>query len=204
MKHAIAIAALVATTVGTIALPVVAQDTTQAVARKGDREIHRMVHRGAGPNGGAIVNLVCSDRGAEALEIAFVRLAHRLDLTAEQQTLFDTLRTNALTAQTAFADSCAAARPAADDTARPDLVARLKARLDIEQARLDAMTRILPDLEAFYASLTDAQKADLQPRRGFRTAPDARSAPDRDAPGRDAPGRDAPGRTDRAPAPGRG
>lgn len=203
MKHAIAIAALVATSVGTVALPVVAQDTTQAVARQGDHAIHRMMPRGARSNG-AVVTLVCSDRGAEALEIAFVRLAHRLDLSAEQQALFDTLRTNALTAQTAFADSCAAAQPKTADAASPDLIARLKARLDIEQARLDSMTGLLPDLEAFYASLTDAQKAQVLPQRGFRHwGPDRNNAPDRDAPGRDAPGRDAPGRSDRAPAPGR-
>jgi hypothetical protein len=203
VKHAIAIAALVATTVGTIALPVVAQDTTQAVSRKADREIHRMMPRGAR---GSVVSLVCSERGAEALEIAFVRLSHRIELTAEQQALFDTLRTDALTAQTAFADSCAAAWPAAD-TGAPDLIARFKARLEIEQARLDAMTKLLPDLEAFYASLTDAQKAELLPQRGgFHRGPGAGAAPapDRNAPGRDAPGRDAPGRTDRAPAPGRG
>jgi len=200
VKHAIAIAALVATSVGAVALPAVAQDGTLPVARKGDREIHRTVphNRFVGRNG-TVVSLVCSDRGAEALEIAFVRLSHRLELTDEQDQLFDALRTSALTAQTRFADTCAAALPdATADAAAPDVMARLKASLDIERARLDAMTGLLPDLEAFYASLTSAQQADMAPRRSFRMNRD-----DRAAPGRDAPGRDAPGRTTRPPAPGR-
>src|SRR5688500_2240400 len=52
--------------------------------------------RGPGNQGGLLA-LVCSDRGAERTEIGFVRLAHRLDITAEQQTLFDDLKSSALT-----------------------------------------------------------------------------------------------------------
>ena len=189
MKQAKVLAALVVTTIGLMALPVAAQDQAMPVAKRGDHEVHRMF-RGMGPGRGAgILGLVCSDRGAEALEIAFVRWSHRLDLTAEQQELFDALKTKALTTQTSFADECQAARP--DRTADPaqDLIESLKARLAIEEARLTAMNDILPDFEAFYTSLTDEQKADLMPRMGHRGA---------------GPGdRDAPGRSLRAPAPGR-
>lgn len=171
MKHQIAIAALVITSMGLASLPAAAQDTTP-VAQRWDREIHRTIIRDGGRadarGAGGLLNLVCSEKGAEALEIGFVRLAHRLDLTAEQQTLFDALKAKALTTQTSFADSCAAARPATSADAKPDLLERLKSGLKIDEARLSAMNAVLPDLEAFYASLTDTQKADLMPQRGGR------------------------------------
>ncbi len=113
----------------------------------------------------AFLGLVCSDRGAEALEIAFVRLSHRLDLAGEQQPLFDALRTKALTTQTSFADDCKAALPDRSAGTRPDLLDRLKSTLAIEEARLTALNAVLPEFEAFYGSLTDAQKDDLLPRR---------------------------------------
>jgi hypothetical protein len=122
-----------------------------------------------GPDGanagrpGMLLNLACSDRGAEALEIAFVHLSYRLDLTADQQKLFDTLRTDALASQSSFADQCKAAMPDSSAAARPDFLQRMKDRLTIQQARLDAMTRLMPDVEAFYASLSDDQKARLMP-----------------------------------------
>ncbi len=203
MKHSIVLAALIATSLGGAALPAVAQDAGP-VAVKADRQVHRLMrNNGMGPGAG-ILGIVCSDRGAEALEIAFVRMSHRLELTAEQQPLFDTFKATALTTQTSFADECAAAKPdqAAADTA-PDILERLKSSLAVEQARLDAMTAVLPDFEAFYASLTDEQKAQLLPHRGFMMRLDDRGGADRDAPGRDAPGRDAPDRSTRAPAPGR-
>lgn len=118
-----------------------------------------------------LVGLVCSDRGAERMEVAFVRLSYRLGLSAEQKTLFDDLRTAALTAQTEFADACKAARPAASaegtarDTAAPDPVEGLKARIALDKARVAALESVLPKFEAFYGSLSDAQKARLMPRR---------------------------------------
>ena len=55
------------------------------------------------------------------------------------------------------------------------------------------MNELLPDFEAFYSSLSDAQKASLQPagKRGDRMG---RSGGD---------DRNAPGRSLRGPAPGR-
>jgi hypothetical protein len=165
-----------------------------------------MMMRGGGLNGAGIIGLVCSERGAEALEIAFVSLSHRLELTAEQQPLFDTLKANALTTQTSFADECQAAMPQQAAGTAPDMIEGIKARLAVEEARLEAINGILPDLEAFYGSLTDEQKAALAPRGqrfGGGDRMDRGYQSDRDASGRDAPGRNGQGRGDRAPAPGR-
>lgn len=196
MKHSIALAALVATTLGFTAVPVLAQDAGP-VAVKADRQVHRIIRNGGPGFGAGILGLVCSDRGAEELEVALVRLSHRLDLTATQQPLFDAFRTTALTSQTSFADACATAMPdQSADAAAPDLVDRLKSGLALEQARLEAMNAVLPDFEAFYSSLTDEQKADLLPRRGMWMMFD-------DHGGADRPDRGGPDRGLRAPAPGR-
>ena len=199
MKHSIALAALVVTSFGLTALPTVAQEAGTPVAQPVSREVHRTITRdGDGPGRGAgILGLVCSDRGAEALEIAFVRWSHRLELTAEQQTLFDTFKTTALTTQTSFADECQAAMPDRTADTRPDLLEVLKARLAVEEAKLTAMNAILPDFEAFYSSLTDEQKASLQP--GDR---DGRGFGDRMGRGF-GDDRNGPGRSLRGPAPGR-
>ncbi len=196
MKHSVALAALVATSMSLIALPAFAQDQTVPVAQKADREIHRTITRdGNGPGRGAgILGLACSDKGAEALDVAFVRLSHRLALTTEQQPLFNALKTKALTTQTSFADTCKAALPAADAT--PDLVQNLKSRLTIEEARLTAMNALVPDLEAFYGTLTAEQKAGLMPAPHNGGPGDRMGRGDRDD-------RNGPGRNLRLPAPGR-
>lgn len=203
MKHSVALAALVVTSVGLMTLPTFAQETGPAVTQPVAREVHRMVTRDGGPGRGAgILGLVCSDKGAEALEIAFVRLSHRLDLTAEQQPLFDAFKAKALTTQTSFADDCQNAMPDRTAETRPDLLERLKAGLAVDEARLTAMNAILPDFEAFYGSLTDAQKADLMPARMGMGMHD--NGPG-DRMGRGfGDDRDGPGRTHRMPAPGRG
>jgi hypothetical protein len=128
--------------------------------------------KGMGPGmgmdrpGGRLLALACSPRGAQALDTYFTRIQHRLELTVDQQKLFDTFRTKALTAQTSFADSCKSAMP--DKTAgKPDMLAQLKAGLAVDQARLTAMNSVLPDFEGFFTSLSDSQKAHLMPHRGM-------------------------------------
>lgn len=137
------------------------------------------VHYGMKHRGGLLA-LVCSERGAERLEHQLLSLSHRLDPTPEQQPLFEDFRTAALTAQTGFADSCAERRPQDDTAVAPDLVERLRQRIGIGEARTAAMNEVLPALEAFYDSLSDEQKALLEPRRdrrgdrrGMRNAPPA-------------------------------
>lgn len=203
MKHTTALAALIVAATGLTALPVMAQDTTP-VHDRSNREIHRTIIRDSGgPAGGGLLRLVCSENGAEALEIHFVRLSHRLDLTDAQTPLFDALKASALTAQTGFADTCAANLPDRSAAATPDMLERLKAGLAIEEARLSALNEVMPDFEAFYTSLTDDQKSGLMPRmgRGMGKAEggDRGMRSDRG----DRSDRDAPGRTNRAPAPGR-
>jgi hypothetical protein len=60
-----------------------------------------------------------------------------------------------------------AERPGRADRAtraeRPDLIQGIEMRLAVDKARIDAMEKILPDLKALLASLTDAQKAKLFP-----------------------------------------
>ncbi|MEQ1901976.1 MAG: Spy/CpxP family protein refolding chaperone [Devosia sp.] len=192
-----ALAALLAATVGIGALVPVAyaqQSANQATVEPARFMSHMqdgpmgMMHDGGGFG---LVGLVCSADGAEELDVAFTRLSHRLELTADQQKLFDALRTTALTAQTSFADTCTAAMPDKSATTAPDLIDRLKARVAIDTARLEAINKVLPDLEAFYDSLTDAQKASLLPgghgdRMIYREFRDM-----------------GPGRMERGPAPGR-
>ena len=203
MKHPLAIAALVVTSISlATALPVMAQDQAATpVAKRSDREIHRSIARDMGPGRGAgLLGLVCSDKGAEALEIAFVRWSHRLDLTAEQQALFDTLKAKALTTQTSFADTCQAAMPDRSADTKPDLLESLKARLTVEEAKLTALNAVLPDFEAFYGSLSDEQKASLMPG-----GMGPRDGGPGDRMGRGfGSDRNTPDRTHRMPAPGRG
>lgn len=123
--------------------------------------------------GGLLGGLLEFGPNSERLELALVRLSHRLELTSEQKTLLESFRTSALAAQAEFSGVLDATRPATPDarttpTERPDLVARLDQRIALEKAHVDALTAVQPSFEAFFASLTDAQKAQLQPQRNHR------------------------------------
>jgi hypothetical protein len=125
--------------------------------------------RGGPRRMGGLLDLVCSERGAERLEVAFVRLSHRIEITAEQQPLFDALKADALTAQTQFSDTCASVRPQVAEGQQPaavNPVDRMQDRIAIEKAHTAALEAVLPSFEAFFNSLTDEQKAQLQPQRG--------------------------------------
>ena len=137
----------------------------------GNHRIERRNNRNNGVRSGALLDLVCADNGAERTEIGFVRLSYRLELTPEQQTLFDDLRSSALTAQTQYADQCS--KPGAPDAAAADAqpvpptpVERLTAQIGNDTVRLELLQGLLPKLDAFYNSLTDEQKATLMPERG--------------------------------------
>jgi LTXXQ motif family protein len=120
-------------------------------------------HRAMGP--GALLMLACSPKGAEALDVTLLRLSYRLDITADQKPLFDAFREKALTTETSFADTCKTNAPQSADNAKPDFLARFKARLAVDQARLTALNDVLPSFEALYGSLSDTQKAALLPHR---------------------------------------
>lgn len=172
MKSSIALAALVVTTMGLGAIaPAMAQDATPAGTTEVRfmRHMHDMQPMGGmrGPQHG-LLGLVCSTEGSSVLETMLDDTAARLKLTADQQKLFDTFRTNALTAQTSFADSCATTRDDRNADTSIDMVDRMKSHLAVETARVTALNALLPDFEALFNSLTDAQKADLFPHDGFR------------------------------------
>ena len=106
----------------------------------------------------------CSVNGAPRLEIALNNLSERLTLDADQTTLFDAFKTSALTAQTTYADNCQLPTAAANTPVNP--VESLKLYDTNATARIAAIDAVLPSLEAFYNSLSDAQKAalDANPR----------------------------------------
>lgn len=124
--------------------------------------------RGAG---GAfrLAEVSCAPRAADRLERRLDRVSARLDLTTSQRRLFEDFRTTALTAQTDFADHCATLRP--ERGTRADLIQRLEQRLKFDEARLAAMSELLPQFRAFYDSLSEAQKAQLLPMRQRPVAP---------------------------------
>jgi hypothetical protein len=136
--------------------------------RPGDGGRMLEFRRGGADGAFRFAEFTCGPRAADRIEQRLDRMGERLDLTTEQQKLFEDFRTSALTAQTNFADQCDDIRPGATaDAGRTDLVQRLEQRLKFDEARLTAMTELLPQFKTFYESLTDEQKRELMPRRGF-------------------------------------
>ena len=132
------------------------------------RHLQRPGENGPG-RGGMLGGLLDFGRDGENIEVALVRLSHRIELTDEQKTLLETFKTAALAAQADFATAVAAVRPAApaagETRERPDVVARLDQRITMEKAHVEALTAVQPSFEAFFTSLTDEQKAQLMPQR---------------------------------------
>lgn len=119
---------------------------------------------------GGVAGLICSADGATQLETRLTELATQLKLTTEQQPLFDTYQTAALSAQTGFADACP--QPAAEQPMTPpDALTMLQHRQARATAELEAINAVLPSFEALYASLTDTQKADLMALAGPNHGP---------------------------------
>ena len=187
MKSTIVIAALVVGALGVSSVvPTLAQDAPNppappAVAPAAppaattpdatSKPTHRFMRRGGGMGGmnrggDRLIALACSNKGAEVLQRVLDRTAQRLDLTADQQKLFDTFREKALTTETSFATQCQAARPDRSK-GRPDLIARLQSRLAMDQARITALNAVLPDFQALFDSLSAEQKAHLSPMLGM-------------------------------------
>ncbi|MEO8884396.1 MAG: Spy/CpxP family protein refolding chaperone [Devosia sp.] len=187
-----AIAALLVGTVAALSLvPAQADDTTPAapavgapaapaasenVAKTDEPNLAGPGMRGHGGPGGwnrggsmrsNILNIACGDRGAEALEIAFIHVQYGVKPTTAQQPLFDALKTSALADQKTFADACKSAMDQkTGDAQKPSILDRLETRVTIENAKVTALNDVLPKFKAFYDSLTDEQKAKLEPRQG--------------------------------------
>jgi LTXXQ motif family protein len=119
--------------------------------------------------GGMLGGLLDFGRDGENIEVALVRLSHRIELTDEQKTLLETFKTAALAAQADFATAVDAVRPPAPAAGatveRPEMVARLDQRITMEKAHVDALTAVQPSFEAFFTSLTDEQQTQLMPQR---------------------------------------
>jgi hypothetical protein len=122
-----------------------------------------------GRQGGSwLMRFACSDRGGEALEIAFVRLKYELKLTPTQQPLFDTLRSAALANQKSFADTCKAATDTGVAPGQRTLLDRLQTELALDSAKVTALNDIVPKFKALYDSLSDEQKTQFQQMRPHR------------------------------------
>ncbi len=174
-----AIAALMTAALGLSAIaPAMAQDapgapTDQAVAEQGQKADRGFRPGAEGPRNGGGGDLLNFERGAEAVEVALVRLGHRLDLTDAQKALLETLKTDALAAAENLKTATDGLRPApaaeGETRATATLADRLENRITRDTARLEALKSVQPALTAFFDSLTDEQKADLMPQRGERS-----------------------------------
>ena len=175
------------------ALPALAQDAQRPFAGPAFRAesdspgLHRPGFRGPQGRGNLqrfadLPGFACSEDAAARIAAAAAYAATRLDLTDEQAEYLATLEDSALEAQAVL---CA---PAADDATGetadlPGLFGRLAALQAETRARADALDLVVPALEAFYSSLTDAQRETLfsaprpQPHHlihdAHATAPDA-------------------------------
>lgn len=182
-----AIVALMTATLGLTAIaPSYAQDvaapTQEQAFRHGGPGFHLRQNDHGGLGRGGLIDFL-GGNATEAVEIALVRLSHAIEMTAEQQALFDTLKTDALAAAETFSTAVEGLRPAAPQGGAaapqggaaapaegqaaevPDFSERLENRIAIETARLAALEAVQPALSAFFDSLTDEQKADLMPKR---------------------------------------
>lgn len=168
-----AIVALMTATIGfaTIA-PTFAQDAAapaQAEQQNNFRQ-HHQGPRGDGPRGGG--DVLSFERGADAVEIALLRLSQRVELTTEQQPLFDAFKAEALSAATGFATAIEGLHPTppaeGETPAMPNLAERLDISITVQAARLAALEAVQPSATAFFDSLTTDQLASLTPQRPDR------------------------------------
>ncbi|MCR6673921.1 Spy/CpxP family protein refolding chaperone [Devosia ginsengisoli] len=164
-----AIVALMTASIGLTAIvPTYAQDAAPAQEqsfRQGGPGFHLRQDGFGGPGRGGLVDFLGGS--TEAVEIALVRLSHAVEMTSEQQALFDTLKTDALAAAETFTTATAALRPA-DDQAAPGISERLQNRIAFETARLAALEAVQPAATAFFDSLTAEQQTQLTPQRPDR------------------------------------
>lgn len=172
-----AIVALMTASIGLgVIAPALAQDAVApatAQAQPADPAgAERGFRNGPGMRHGGGMGLFNIERGAEAIEIAIVRLSHAIEMTDEQTVLLEALKTDALAAAAAFEAATDGLRPTSpaegESAERPDISERFDNRIALESARLDALKAVQPAFTAFFDSLTDEQKADLIPERGDR------------------------------------
>ncbi|KKB10141.1 Spy/CpxP family protein refolding chaperone [Devosia chinhatensis] len=197
--------ALVAASLGLGAVaPAFAQDAPPAPAAQ-ERSAPDRTFRPGGPgHAGAANGLLGFERGAEGIEIAIVRLSHRLDLTEAQQALLETLKADALAAATTFESATKGLRPQrpgeAEGQAPTDPASRLDNTIALQKARLAALEAVQPAFTAFVESLDAEQQAQLMPQPGERPGHWAGKRHDRFGP-QDGQRHGGPGPVDAPPAP---
>ncbi|MCB9994396.1 MAG: hypothetical protein H6873_12160 [Hyphomicrobiaceae bacterium] len=126
-------------------------------------------HKGGGGNGGSIqIDFVCSDQGVDRIDAALTRIENRADLTDDQKPLFQAYSDAAKAAQDAFLAACQApsdAAPAESDApATPNPADMLQLKADNLRAEATAIDSVIPSANAFFASLSADQLANLMPR----------------------------------------
>ena len=130
----------------------------------------------------------CRNNSAEFTDVMLVRLQHRLKITADQQSAFDTFKTATHSAVEKLREGCPEGRRDRGDKAekaettdttdkaektertRRSPVDRLARRQLQLESSLEALKAYRPAAETFYAALTDEQKKTLTERRGKRHA----------------------------------
>lgn len=172
-----AIVALMTAAIGLTAIaPTFAQEaapapTQEQAFRLGGPGLH-LRQNDHGPGRGGFLDFFGHGDSTEAVEIALVRLSHAVEMTPEQQALFETLKTDALAAAETFSTAVDGLRPAAtaegQTAERPEFSEMLENRIAFETAHLAALEAVQPSLTAFFDSLTDEQKAELTPQRHDR------------------------------------
>jgi hypothetical protein len=145
---------------GAPAAPSPAAPATPAEAAPLAKTVGEMSSRHSGPSG-----FLTLDRGPEAVELALVRLSYALELTAEQQPLFDAFETAAIQAATDYAATMDA-QP--DDGTQPDPSTWLDTQIAVQSARLNALQSIAPSATALFESLSETQLGLLTPQRPDR------------------------------------
>lgn len=141
---------------------------TSGAAAHGPRNYERN-NQGAGnaqiANSNLATNFVCSERGSSRIENGLERISQRLDLSEEQTPAFDAFKSAALSAQSNFLQQCNDFKLARDEAGSDtDLIDRMNNRQALLGARLEAVSSIMPELEAFFDDLSDEQKRQLKPR----------------------------------------
>jgi hypothetical protein len=118
--------------------------------------------------GGGLIGMFLMGN-AETVDIAAVRLTHRLNLSDEQQELLENLRLAALDAQGGIAEIREEFSPSdQDSTTASDITARYAAMVAMTTARAEALEAIQPSFEAFVESLDDTQLETLTPQHPGR------------------------------------
>ncbi len=116
-------------------------------------------------NSNLATNFVCSERGSTRIERGLDRISQRLDISEEQTPAFDAFKSAALSAQSDFLQQCNDFKLARDEAGSDtDLIDRMNNRQTLLGARLEAVSSIMPELEAFFDDLSDEQKRQLKPR----------------------------------------